>query len=121
MVKIIKMEVAEYENDLKQRQELGVCDALNQVRMFLISKKAPADFFGPESLDPRFMKCKLMIDILNEIGVDPVEVQKVTKNIVPESTETASPEPATEQPKADCCGSESSCTDAALPDQPIAQ
>lgn len=118
MVKTISMEIAEYEKDLMTRQEAGLCDALNQVKLFLIAKKTPSEFFGVESLDPRFLKCKLMLDILGELGIDPVEIQKVTKNIVPADPIEASPTADTAQ---SACASPEACNDAPISDASTTQ
>lgn len=81
MVKTINMSLNEYEADMQNSRETGLCNALNQILMFLISKKSPSEFFGAGSFDPRFEKCKLMLSIFTHMGIDPVEIQKVTKVI----------------------------------------
>ena len=121
-MKTINMELREYEQDLNMQRQLGICDALDQVRLFLISKRLPSEFFGAGNLDPRQMKCKLMIDILNELKFDPVDIQKATTVIVPDAPKVEQAPVSESQPaQSDCCSGESSCAPEAPIEPPVAQ
>lgn len=126
MVKTVNMEFKEYEQDLNMQRQLGICDGLNDVHRFLVSKLPPSAFFGPQSLDPRQMKCKLMLDILSVLNIDPIEIQKVTVVIPQENKPTEAPQEAEaettpEQCTENFCGSETPVADEAPSDQPVDQ